>query len=142
MELPLRLLISVAVAGLTAPAVLGGLSAYEAEAASASAMRAIDAVVRAAQAFYLAGDGAEDVRVDLGGGVTARVEFVSIGDAPGGARMPTASYKVSGQAVAFLLTDPPVPMAADGGPLRLGTGPHTVRVSYDGSGPVRLVEVP
>ena len=142
MELPLRLLVSVAVVGLTAPAVLGGLSVYEAEQASGRATEAVDRIVRTAQAFYLAGDGAEDVRVDLGGGVTSRVEYVMIGDAPGGARAPSASYKVSGQAAAFVLADPPVPMAGDGGPLRLGPGAHTVRVSYDGFGPVRLAEVP
>jgi len=142
MELPLRLLVSVAVAGLAVPAIVGGLSAYETGSASERALQAIDAVVRVAQSLYLAGDGAEDVRVDLGGGVTARVEYVSIGDAPGGARMPTASYKISGEAVAFLLADPPVPMATDGGPLLLAAGAHTVRVSYDGEGPVRLAEVP
>lgn len=141
MELPLRLLVSVSVVALTAPAVLGGLSAYEAEAASERAVRAVEAVVRTAQALYLAGDGAEDVRVDLGGGVTARVEYVSIGDAPDGRMVAAASYQISDQAAAFLLSDPPVPMAADGGPLRLGPGVHTVRVSYDGSGPVRLAEV-
>jgi len=142
MDLPLRLLVSAAVVGLTAPAVLGGLAAYEAGHASLQASQAIEAVVRAAQAFYLAGDGAEDVRVDLGGGVTARVEYVAIGDAPGGPRAPSAAYKVSGQPEVFVLADPAVPMAGPGGPLRLGPGPHTVRVSYGGDGPVRLAEVP
>src|SRR3972149_6646132 len=117
MDLPLRLLVSAAVVGLTAPAVLGGLAAYEAGHASLQASQAIEAVVRAAQAFYLAGDGAEDVRVDLGGGgtrgargggVPARVEYVAIGDAPGGPRAPSAAYKVSGQPEVFVLADPAV----------------------------------
>lgn len=139
MELPLRVLVSAVVVGLATPAILGGLSAYESHQASLRALQAIEAIVRAAQAFFFAGGGADEIRVDLSGGVTARIEHVTIGDAPGGPRSPSATYKVSGQSEAFLLADPPVPMAGDGGPLRLGPGRHTVRIAYEGEGPVRLV---
>jgi len=141
MELPLRLLVSAVVVGLTAPVFVSGLSAVEAAQASERAAGAVDALVRAAQDFYLAGGGAQTMPVDLAGGVTVRVESVTIGDAPGGPRATTATYKLSGQPPVFLLTDPPVPMAADGGPLHLGPGAHIVRVSFDGEGPVRLAVV-
>ena len=141
MELPLRLLVAAIVAGLTIPTIVSGLSVYEAHEVSARAIRAIEAVVLVAQQFYLSGGGAEDVRVDLEGGVTAKVEYVVIGDAPDGPRAPTARFKVSGQPEVFVLSDPPVPMAGEGGPLRVGPGRHTVRVAYDGGGPVRLAVV-
>lgn len=141
MELPLRLFVSSVVVGLTAPAVLSGLAAVEAAQASERAAAAVDALVRAAQDFYLAGGGAQAIRVDLGGGVTVHVESVTVGDAPGGPLATTATYTLSGQLPVFLLTDPPVPMAGDAGPLRLGPGPHVVRVAYEGEGPVRLAVV-
>jgi type II secretory pathway pseudopilin PulG len=141
MELPLRLLVSAIVVGVTAPAVVSGLSAVETAQASERAAAAVDALVRAAQDFYLAGGGAQAIPVDLGGGVTVRVESVTIGDAPGGPRATTAAYTLSGQPPVFLRTDPPVPMAGDAGPLRLGAGAHVVRVSFEGQGPVRLAVV-
>src|SRR3989304_6223023 len=85
MELPLRLLVAAVVVGLTVPAIHGGLNAYETAQASRTAEVAIDAVVRVAQRLYLSGGGAQDVVVDLSGGVTARVEYVRIGDTAGGA---------------------------------------------------------
>lgn len=138
MELPLRLLVSAVVSGLTIPAILGGLNTYEVHRASAQAEGAIDAIVRTAQAFYFAGGGSQIVRVDLTGGITANVEHVEVGDGPGGPRAPSATYKVTGLPAVFLLSDPPVPMAGEGGPLRLGPGVHAVRVSFEGDGPVHL----
>ncbi|HKZ63771.1 MAG TPA: hypothetical protein VJ400_04940 [Thermoplasmata archaeon] len=138
MELPLRLLVAAVVVGLTVPAIHGGLNAYETAQASRTAEVAIDAVVRVAQRLYLSGGGAQDVVVDLSGGVTARVEYVRIGDTAGGPRAPSAVYKVSGAPERFLLAEPPVPMAGEAGPLDLGPGHTVVRVSYDGEGPVRL----
>ncbi len=123
---------------MTVPAILGGLNVYEMNHASLQAEQAIDAIVRAAQAFYIAGGGAEDVRVDLSGGITAKVEYVLIGDRADGPRAPSAAYKVTGLQEALVLSDPPVPMVGDEGPLRLGPGVHTVRVSFDGDGAVRL----
>ena len=139
MDLPLRLLVSAVVVGLTIPAVLGGLNAYEAEAASARAVGTIDAVVRVAQRFYVSGGGSEDVRVDLRGGIAVRVEGISIGDRIGGPHATLAAYRITGRPIVFLRSDPAVPMAGDGAPLSLGPGVHAVRVSYDGAGPVRLV---
>ncbi len=141
MELPLRVLVAAVVVGLTLPAIVSGLSAVEAAQVSARAEAAVDAIVRAAQDFYLAGGGAQTLRVDCSGGTTVRLESVSVGDVPGGPLATSARYKVSGQPAVFLLADPPVPMAADGGPLRLGPGRHTVSVSYEGVGPVRLAVV-
>src|SRR3990172_977257 len=117
MDLPLRLLVAAVVAGLTVPTILGGLSAYETAHASRTAEVAIDAVVRVAQRLYLAGGGAQEVVVDLRGGVTAKVEYVRIGDSPGGPRAPSAVYKLTGQSEVFLLAEPPVPMAGERGPL-------------------------
>jgi len=142
MELPLRLLVSAVVVGLTVPPVLSGLSAHEAGQVSVRVERGVDAIVRAAEDLYVAGGGAETIRVDLGGGVTVRVEYVVLGDAVGGPRAATGAYKLSGQQSVFLLSDPPVPMTGDGGPLHLGPGRHAVRVSYEGAGPVRLAVVP
>ena len=138
MDLPFRLLVSAVVVGLTVPTIVAGLSAYEAAHVSRTAELAIDAIVRVAQRLYLAGGGAEDVVVDLGGGVTAKVEYARVGDAPGGPLAPSAAYKVSGQPEVFLLADPPVPMAGVGGPLHLGPSRSVVRVSYEGAGPVAL----
>jgi len=141
MELPLRLLVSAVVVGLTVPAVLSGLSAYEAGQMSVRVEQGIDAIVRAAEDFYLAGGGAQTIRVDLDGGATVHVEYVIVGDAAGGPRATTAAYKLTGQQAVFLLSNPPVPMTGDQGPLRLGPGRHSVRVSYEGEGPVRLAVV-
>ena len=138
MDLPLRVLVSAVVVGLTVPAVLGAWSAYETDQASVRAVQAIDAIVRAAQQFYVAGGGAEDVRVDLGGGITARIEYVRIGDAPGGPLGPSASYRVTGQPEVLVLSDPAVPMSGLDGPLRLGSGRHVVRITFDGQGDVRV----
>lgn len=138
MELPLRVLVSAVVVGLTVPAIMGGLAAYETQQMAVRAQQAIEAIVRAAQAFYVAGGGAEDVRIDLSGGVTAKVEYITIGDRDGGPRAPSAAYRVTGQTETFLLSDPPVPMCGGASALRLGPGVHVVRVSYDGDGPVRL----
>jgi len=138
MELPLRLLVAAVVVGITVPTIVSGLSAYEAQQISLQAAQAIDAVFRAAQDFYSAGGGAQTIPVDLSGGVSVRLEYATIGDAPGGSRATTGTYKLSGQPPVFLLSDPPVPMTADGGPLRLGPGRHRVLVSYPGEGPVRL----
>lgn len=138
MDLPLRLLVAAVVAGVTLPSIFGGLSLYELQDASRRAVEAIDAIVRTAQRFYFAGGGGEDVRVDLTGGVTASVEYVRVGDVPGGPRAPSAAYKVTGQGEVFVLADPPVPMSGDDGALVLGPGRHSVRVAYEGDGPVRL----
>ena len=141
MELPFRVLVAAVVVGLTVPTVSTGLSAYESQQLSVRAVQAVDAVVRVAQQFYVSGGGAEDVRVDLDGGITARIEHLAIGDAAGGSMAATARYQISGQREAFLIADPPVPMAGEDGPLRLGPGRHVVRVSHDGEGPVRLAVV-
>lgn len=138
MDLPLRVLVAAVVAGITVLAVLGGLGAAEGQQAVLRAEAAIDAVVRLAQRFYLAGGGGEELRVDLGGGVTAKVEYVRIGDVPGGAWASAAAYRVTGQPETYVVADPPVPMAGDGGPMVLGPGLHRVRIAYDGEGPVRL----
>ena len=138
MELPLRLLVSAVVVGLTLPAFVSGLSAYEAAQVSVRVQQGIDAIVRGAEDLFVAGGGAQTIHVDFGGGVTVRVEYVVLGDVPGGPRAPTATYKLTGQGPVFLLSDPPVPMAGTAGPLRLGPGSHAVRVSYEGDGPVRL----
>jgi len=138
MDLPFRLVVSAVVVGITVPAVHGGLSAYETQQASVRAQQAIESIVRVAQVFYVAGGGAEEIRVDLAGGVTAKVEHVALGDRVGGPRAPSAAYKVTGQRETFLLSQPPVPMAGPDGPFRLGPGVHVVRVSYEGDGPVRL----
>ncbi len=139
--LPLRLLISAVVAGLTVPAILGGLGPLEADQASVRAQREIDRIVRSAQDFYLSGGGSEDLRIDLSGGFMARVESVRIGDAPGGPFAGTASYRVTGQAEAYLVLRPAVPLAGSDAPLVLGPSMQTVRVAYDGEGPVRLAVV-
>lgn len=139
--LPFQILVSVIVVGLTAPVVLSGLSAYEVQEVSARAAAAVEAVVRLAQRFYLSGGGAQDVRVDLEGGLTARVEHVAIGDRPGGAWAASARIQVSGQSEFVLVAAPPVPMAGPDGPLFLGPGRHWVHVSYDGQGPVRMAAV-
>lgn len=141
MDLPFRILVGVIVVGLTAPTVMTGLSAYESQQSSVRALRAIDAIVRVAQQFHVSGGGAERVRVDLSGGLAVRVEYISIGDAAGGPMATTARYAVSGLAEAFVITDPPVPMEGEGGPLRLDSGHHLVDVSYDGEGAVRLAVV-
>ena len=52
MDLPLRVLVAAVVAGVTVPAVLGGLGAAEGQQAVLRAEQAIDAVVRVAQRFY------------------------------------------------------------------------------------------
>lgn len=137
--LPLRLLVAAIVAGLTIPTVVAGLTAYEAQQVELRTVQELDAVVRVAQQLYMSGDGAQDVRVDLAGGVTVRVEYAAIGDAPGGPLAPSVRFKLSGQPEVFLLADPPVPMAGEDGPLSLGPGRHVVRVEYGGVGPVRVV---
>lgn len=141
MELPFRILVAAVVVGLTVPMVFAGLSAYESQQKSVRVLQAVDAVVQIAQQFHVAGGGVEEVRMDLGGGVTARVAYVTIGDASGGPLATTVRYRISGQPEAFLISDPPVPMEGEAGPLRLGPGLHVVRVSYDGEGPVRLEAV-
>jgi|SRR5437867_1466513 len=141
MELPLRVLVSAVVVGLTVPAILSGLSAYEAGQISVRVEQGIDVIVRAAEDFYLAGGGAQTIRVDLDGGATIHVEYVLLGDAAGGPRATTASYKLTGQPVVFIRSNPPVPMEGEEGPLRLGPGRHTVRVSFEGEGPVRLAVI-
>ena len=140
-ELPFRVLVAAVVVGITVPTVFAGLSAYESQQLEVRAVQAVDAVVRVAQQFYVSGGGAEDVRVDLEAGFTARIEHVEIGDAAGGPMATTARYQISGQREAFLIADPPVPMAGEYGPLQLGPGRHVVRVSHDGEGPVRLAVV-
>lgn len=141
MELPFRVLVAAVVVGLTVPTVLTGLSAYESQQLSVRAMQAVEAVVRVAQQFFVSGGGAEDVRVDLDGGVTSRIDHVAIGDTAGGPLATTARYQISGQREAFLISDPPVPMEGTDGPLWLGPGHHVVRVSHDGEGPVRLAVI-
>jgi hypothetical protein len=140
-ELPFRVLVAAVVVGLTVPTALTGLSAYESQQLSIRAMQAVESIVRVAQQFYVSGGGVEDVRVDLGGGVTARIEHVAVGDEVHGSLATTARFQISGQPEAFLLTDPPVPMAGEGGPLRLGPGRHVVRVLFEGDGPVHLAVV-
>ncbi|MBI4415525.1 MAG: hypothetical protein HY557_00905 [Euryarchaeota archaeon] len=141
MELPFRVFVSVIVAAITIPAMVNGLAAYEADAVSIRVVGVIDTVVQLAQQFYLSGGGSEDVRIELRGGMTVRLEYVEFGDVPGGPRATTARYKLGGAAEVALLADPLVPMAGDRGPLRVGVGPHAVRVTYDGEGPVRLAVV-
>ncbi len=140
-ELPFRVLVAAVVVALTVPTVFTGLSAYESQQLSVRAMQAVEAVVRVAQHFHVSGGGVEDVRVDLRGGITGRIERILIGDVAGGPLAATARYRVSGQQEAFLIADPPVPMAGDDGPLWLSPGLHVVRVSYEGEGPVRLAVV-
>ena len=138
MELPLRLLVSSVVVGLTLPAVVSGFSALEYAQLSVRVTEGLDAIVHAAQDFYLAGGGAQTVRVDFGGAVTVHVEYITIGDARGGPWSATVSYKLTGLSPVFLLSDPPIPMTSGDGPLRLGPGRHVVRVSYDGNDAVLL----
>ena len=141
MELPFRVLVAAVVVGLTVPTVFSGLAAYESQQLSVRAVQAVDAVVRVAQQFYVSGGGAEDVRVDLSGGMTARIEHAVIGDVEGGPLASTARYRISGQPEGFLIADPPVPMVGEDGAFWLGPGRHVVRVSYEGEGPVRLAVV-
>ena len=140
-DLPLRLLIGIVILGLTVPAIVSGLSAYETQQMTVRVTQEIERLVQVAQQFYLSGGGAEDVRLHFDGGMTAKVESIAIGDVPGGPLATSASYRLSGQQERFLLSDPPVPMAGPDGPLRLGPGVHTVRVSYEGDGPVRLAAI-
>lgn len=142
MDLPFRILVSAIVIGLTAPTVFAGLSAYESRELSVRAMRGIDAIVQAAQQIHLSGGGADRVRVDFVGGLTAHIEYVLIGDASGGSMASAARYKVLGIPEVFLLSDPPVAMEGEGGPLHLGPGRHEVRVWQEDEGPVRLVVIP
>ena len=141
MELPFRVLVAAVVVGLTVPTVFAGLSAYESQQLSVRAIQTIDAIVRVAQEIYLSGGGVEDVRVDLEGGITARIELIAIGDSQDGPLAATARYQISGQGEAFLISDPQVPMTGGDGALRVGPGRHVVRVSHDGEGPVRLAVV-
>jgi hypothetical protein len=140
-ELPFRVLIATIVVGLTGPTALAGFSAYEGVQLSNRAVAAVDAIVRVAQQFFLSGGGAEDVPVDLLGGITARLEYARIGDVVDGPLGPSARFRISGQPETFLLADPPVPMTAGDGPLELPPGRHVVRVEYEGDGPVRLAVV-
>lgn len=139
--LPFQLLVSAVVVSLTVPTVFAGLSAYEVQQVSARAAAAVEAVVRVAQRFHLSGGGAQDVRVDLAGGLTARVESVAIGDVPDGAWAASARIRVSGRSEIVLVASPLVPMAGPDGPLVLGPGRHVVRVAFDGQAPVRLAVV-
>lgn len=141
MDLPFRIVVSAIVVGVTVPTVLAGLSAYESHQLSIRAMQAIDAIVRAAHQIHVWGGGAERVRVDLAGGLTAHIEYLLIGDVPGGPMASTARYKVSGVPEVFLISDPPVPMEGDEGPLRLGVGRYEVRVWQEYEGPVRLAVI-
>lgn len=138
MELPFRLLLAATVAGLATPAVLSGLTAYEIHQLSVKVTHAIDALVAVAHEFFVAGGGAEDVRVDLGHGIAAKVEYVAMGDAPDGPLAYLVRYKLAGQDEVVLATNPPVPLTGGEGPLSLGPGRHDIRVSYDGEGPVQL----
>jgi len=140
-DLPFRVLVAAVVVGLTVPTVITGLAAYESQHLAVRAVQAVDAVVQVAQQFYVSGGGAEDVNVDLEGGITTRIEHLVIGDAAGGSLATTARYQISGQREAFLIADPPVPMTGEDGPLRLEQGRHVVRVSYEGVGPVRLAVI-
>jgi hypothetical protein len=122
---PFRLLIVSVVVALTAPAVFGGLSAYDRAQVDARVRASVDRVVVAARQFYAAGGGGDRIDLDLRGGPTARVEYVLFGDVLGGPLAATVRYKLTDAPEFLYATD--VPMTSDGdGPLRLGPGVHVV----------------
>lgn len=139
--LPLQLLVGVVIAGLTIPVVLAGLEAYEHQDLSRRAVEAVDSIVSLAQRLYLSGGGAQDLRVDLGAGTLATIEYLLLGDAPGGTFATAARYRIAGEPEVTLLSRPPVPISGGDGPLRIGSGSWTIRAHFEGSGPVWLAVV-
>ena len=137
-DAPLRLLVSAIVVGLTLPAIASALSDFEAQHVALQVERELDRIVRVAQSFYIAGGGGTTVHVDLGGGIGSRLEYLDVGDAPGGPRAPSAVFKLTGHPAVFVLSDPRVPMTGGGGPLHVEAGTRAIRISYEGEGPVRL----
>ena len=136
--LPLQLLIVMIVVGFTVPAVYAGLASSERGQLDLRVRAAVQRVVAAAQAFYLAGGGSDVVEVDLSGLLTVSVDYVVFGGPGGNASL--VRYRLTGEPERFVLAEhPSVPMAArDGGPLALGSGRYRVLVEAAAGDFVRL----
>ncbi len=125
--LPLQLLIVVIVIGITVPSVYAGLSASERQQLDLRVRDRIHRVVATAQAFYIAGGGADVVEVDLTGLLTVSVEYVRFGGTGGNASL--VAFRLTGGAEHVVVTEPTVPMLGPNhGALALGPGLHRVRV--------------
>jgi len=122
--LPLQLLIVAIVMGITVPVVYAGLDAYD----HGQVQRRIEGellrLTHAAQQYSIAGGGAETLALDLRGGSFTSLEYVWIGDTPGGPFANVVRYRISGEGERAIVVDrPTVSMSGpDGTTLVLGAG--------------------
>jgi len=122
--LPLQLLIVAIVMGITVPVVYAGLDAYD----HGQVQRRIEGellrLTHAAQQYSIAGGGAETLALDLRGGSFTSLEYVWIGDRPGGPFTNVVRYRISGEGEQAIVVDrPTVSMSGPSGTtLVLGAG--------------------
>ena len=127
--LPLQLMIVAIVAGITAPVVYAGLDAYDRGQVESRVRGELTRLARAAQQYRLAGGGAETLHLDLRGGYFVPLEWVVIGDRPGGPFQNIVRYRVGGDNRAIVVERPPVSMAGpDGAALSLVAGEVSVHI--------------
>jgi hypothetical protein len=128
--LPLQLLIVAIVAGITAPIVYAGLGAYDHGQVASRVEGEVLRLTRAAQQYAVAGGGAETLTLDFRGGLFVSVEYVWIGDRPGGSFANVVRYRISGEGERVVLVERPTVSLAgpDNRTLALGAGTYEIHL--------------
>lgn len=127
--LPLKIAIVVIVMAISSPIIYGSLRAYEAAKLESQMGSEASAIAELAKLLYTGGPGnAQQLTVNLRGGVTSRSDYMEIGDVPNGTYASCIRYRVRGLAMKTLLIEGPnVPMrGSDGEPLRMFEGKHSL----------------
>jgi len=128
--LPLQLMIVAVVAGLTAPVVYAGLDAYDPGQLETRVRGEVLRLTRAAQQYAIAGGGAETLALDFRGGLFTSIEYVAIGDRPGGPLANVVRYRIGGQGERIVLVDRPAValVGPDNRTLALGAGLYAIHL--------------
>ncbi|OGR08743.1 MAG: hypothetical protein A2341_17935 [Deltaproteobacteria bacterium RIFOXYB12_FULL_58_9] len=142
--LPLQMAIVAVVMAISSPIIYGGLRAYESSALENKVASEAGAMAELAKLLYIGGPGnAQALEVDLRGGLTSNVDYLLVGDVPGGAYESCIRYRIKGQAEkALLIEEPNTPLCGPGGePLRLLEGTHRLMLECVSDGGAPRVEV-
>ena len=127
--LPLKIAIVAVVMAISSPIIYGSLRAYEMGKLEGQMGSEASAIAELAKMLYLGGPGnAQQLTVNLRGGVTSSADYMLVGDTPDGTYESCILYRVKGMAEKTLLIESPnVPLRAEReAPLKMLEGRHSL----------------
>ena len=127
--LPLKLIITALVLSITIPASVNALQAYDRMQAQENVRSEVEHLALAARQVYLGGTGSQRaIQFNPDGGMFYKLDWISIGDAPGGQNESAIFYCFGDSSTrAILISNPQVPLRGeDGDAVHLGPGRHSL----------------